>query len=230
MNLGTIVLATLPFLPSEESTLTTRNSNPFNLYAQATSNQIAEDLTTRLMEEADSILKNNPKNYVAAIPLYQRIIAEDSDLKEEAIEKLGNLYFNRIFEKKSADPWIIRTGLNFYDSVIDNHKESEYLPKAKLYSGFIRVYFMEQDDEKRQGFELMKEAYKSAKSKKHSATRFEAAWFLGRIGFEYTMVGMDFITPKETIGYLKYVKKRASKDPYINQIDTMIQKLEKNLR
>lgn len=111
------------------------NQKPAIVYTQA-----SEELSHKLLREADTTAQINP---VSAIELYKMVVKRGGPLKEDAIEKILNIYkslaekaLTESEDEKDAQS-IIKLALNFYNEVIQRHRNSRHLAKAYLDSGSI---------------------------------------------------------------------------------------------
>lgn len=126
LTLPLIVGSSSPAYTQQPSPYTTHSRPP--VYAQA-----SEDLSTRLLREADELAKKNP---VSAIPFYRTIINKGGTRKEEAIESLLNIYRSITDEMYSDsekyNPKFIKDAFKFYSEA---ENSSIHRAKAKLFSG-----------------------------------------------------------------------------------------------
>lgn len=193
-----------------------QHQNP-PIYAQA-----SEDLSVRLLREADRIYFQNPKRPYAAIPIYKRVIAEGGFQREEAIERLGNLFYNLVFNTPYNE-LNIKSALDFYNEVIQRYPDSGYLIKAYRYSGLILTTFHLK--EVREGIKRMKEAYQLANLSGDLETKFIVAWHIGRIGFEYLEVNEKEVSLEDVKFYLSQVKELKPISPHAKAAETLLKKL-----
>lgn len=124
--------------------------------------------------------------------------------KDKNIEKILSAYKNLILKPKVGKN-AIKMALDFYNDIIKDKKEP-YVAEAYLYSGLI-LTTLDPKNEK-EGFRRMKKAFAVG----NQETRLDAAWYLGRLGFEYGGTPDDVISSEEVISYLNYVKRQTTKD------------------
>ena len=176
------------------------NHNAQYKVMQADCAEYSETLTARLLKEANALAKKHP---ISAIPLYRRVIAEsdsgqETD-KEKAIKSLGDIFTNLIYKK--YDRWIIESALNFFDEVIQNHSNSNYLSEAYRKSGLIYLTEIDPKDVS-EGIRRLKVAYELADKNGDATTKINSAWNIGSIGLEYAIVNDPAITLKEVKFFL----------------------------
>ena len=162
--------------------------------------QNSEDsLNRRLMEAADEKAK---ENIYSAIPIYRSIIINNGALKEEAIQKVGQIYKNLAFNKYSSEP-AIEIAMNFYNEVIKRHQDSPYLAEAYLNSGRL-ICHNEWKKDFGESVRRLEKAYDTATDNKVKA---EARWTLAHIIIDHAQINPKVFPLKKAEAYLKEVIK-----------------------
>lgn len=176
MNLGALVASTFLTLSPTDYQVVNFQHQKAPIYAQASQ----EDLSTRLLREADEKAKKNP---VAAIPLYQKVLAEDGPLKEEAVGRLLDIY-KRVTDKVldgslEYNEKYIKDAFDFY-SEVEDISNNPHSAKAKLYYGIL-LWRWQAPENFDYAIEKLSEAYKIGNKK----IKVESAWHLALITWNY---------------------------------------------
>lgn len=197
---------------------------PYINKPQHVHSQASEGLDARLLAEADKLAKANP---LAAIPLYKMVIAEsdgtNEKLKEEAIEKAGNTFFDYLF-KKSTSKWILESALNYFDEVTNKHPGSRYVPKAHRGIGIILAFIQEQKDVYGGVIEL-KKAYELSRKIGDVETELYSAWNLAMIGIDKLNNVEKTVPFQDTIFYLTQVSLLAKGTTLGNSAEQLLKKI-----